>query len=81
MKTAVIAIVILFTSCSGYEIQPVIVYKSYHTFTGKQMPRGLCRYAYKRMSNGNSIEFEDSCNKYEIGSIINFPSYKPTHHD
>lgn len=61
---------LIFCSCSGHEIEPIIVWKSHRTFGGNKMPEGICRFGYKTMSNGSVIEFEDSCYKYEIGQII-----------
>lgn len=69
MKTAIILLFILFTAC-GYEIKPIIVFKSYRTFSGKKMPECICRYGYMTKSVGSMIEFEDSCNKYEIRDTI-----------
>ena len=58
-------------SCSGHEIAPMVIYKSYRNEWGNKMPQGICRYGYKTMSNGSMTMFEDSCNKYDIGQIIN----------
>jgi len=73
MKYIIFIGLVLLSSCNGHDIKPVIVWKSYRTFNGNKMPDGICRFGYKTMSNGSMHEFDDSCSKYEIGQIIDFP--------
>jgi hypothetical protein len=70
----IIFIVILFISCK-HKPTHAIIWKSHLTFGGNKMPNGLCRYLYDDGFKG--VEFNDSCNKYNIGDTINFKTPKP----
>ena len=42
-----------------------IYWKSYNTYMGDNLPPCICRFGY-----GLQYEFQDSCNKYNIGDTI-----------
>jgi hypothetical protein len=66
-KMKLIAISLILLGCSDKH-SPVIKQKVYTTFSGSEMPKGICSYQY---DNGNNwIEFHDSCSKYNIGDTL-----------
>lgn len=69
--------VCIFCGCNGKKIEhPVIIWKSYTNFWDNPMPTGICRFAYKEYENGESIEFNDSCSKYNVGDTVSKKYYR-----
>lgn len=68
---SVLLVAVIFCGCSGERGEKVIVTKSYTTYMGSPMPKGLCRYWYRERSGfAGTQEFTDSCGKYNIGDTI-----------
>ena len=73
MKKLITLIIIasIVGSDQGQKIKPVIVSKSYRTYNGSPMQSCICRFFYKEYSNQiESRQFEDSCQKYNVGDTI-----------
>lgn len=68
----VMLVAVFLCGCSrGERGAKVIVTKSYGTFMGNPMPKGLCRYYYREWSGmAEAQEFTDSCGRYNIGDTI-----------
>jgi hypothetical protein len=61
----------LFVGCSnGSKIKPIVTGKSYHTYTGKEMPKCLCRFFTENGTWEGGV-FEDSCHLFNIGDTLN----------
>lgn len=63
--------VVFLCGCSkGEHHAPIIVAKSYQTFLGGDMPKGICRYYVKEWENVDALEFQDSCGMYNVGDTL-----------
>ena len=64
-------VVVLLSSCTNNELEhKVIRSKSHLTFTGQELPNGICRFSYKNSRFSDYIEFSDKCEKYNVGDTI-----------
>ena len=55
-------------SCETQHRDSTIVSKSYSTYTGYPLPKGICRFVYDNYGH----EFQDSCHFYQVGDTIKF---------
>ena len=62
MKTAILILSITLLSCNENKNQ--IISKNY-TLLDKKLPPCICEYWYNN-GIGNSVSFQDSCNKYNV---------------
>lgn len=71
LSNAVLMVVVFCACDKGEKHPPVITNKNYFTYGGSLMPKGLCRYWYNEYDDYRyETEFQDSCNKYNIGDTI-----------
>jgi hypothetical protein len=65
---ALLATVLLY-GCSNNNEPKIIVQKSYTTFVGTAMPKGICRFGYEDGSFGVT-ETQEKCDCYNVGDTI-----------
>ncbi len=61
---------VIFCNCKGKKCEKIIISKSYKTFFSNPMQNEICRFFYQKYENGDWIEFNDSCYKYNVGDTI-----------
>lgn len=70
-KLLIIFIAIILYSCEEkIKITPIIIYKTYTNFWGSPMPECICKFGYKEYQDGETIIFEDSCIRYQLGDTV-----------
>lgn len=66
MKKLILILSVFIFSCQD-NTENKITAKYYTAWDGKPMPKCICRYYYNENTFLNhSVEFQDSCNKYQI---------------
>lgn len=63
-KLSLILLIAAVVGCKG-KPDYQIYWKSYYTFMNNKLPPCICRFGY-----GLNGEFQDSCNKYNVGDTI-----------
>lgn len=67
----VLLVTVALSSCKGDKLEHIIIVsKTNETFFSNQIPDGWCRFFYKTHENSTLIEFQDKCDKYNVGDTI-----------
>jgi hypothetical protein len=69
---SLLLVAVILCGCDkGEKHPPVICSKSYSTYGGSDMPKGLCRYFYSEYDSFYEwTEFTDSCGKYNVSDTL-----------